>query len=178
MLLIWALLQEIALASKQTAGSKNYGLFRNVIFSKQQIRVLFTVLCKGDWTDRDPNTNVQNVHFIINFLWHIMKCCFSLLLRLTNCMHCIILCERAALSSFSARSVFQWINISESLFLAAPPHALLYSTMEPEAIQGLLPWHRGMGTHTLCFFHTFTCSLTSYFFFTHFMIQGWIFLFQ
>lgn len=177
MLLIWALLQEIALVSKQTAGSKNYGLFRNMIFSKQQeIRVLFTVMQRRlNWQRPQHQCPDCPLNFIISFLWHIMKCCFSLLLRLTNCMHCVILCERAAPSFFSAWSVVQCINISVSLFLTAPPRALLYSTMEPETMQGWLPWHRGMGAHTWCFFHTFMCSLTSYFFFTHFMIQGWIF---
>lgn len=85
-----------------------------------------------------------------------MKCCFSLLWRLTNSVHhCVILCENHAQFPFSTFC----FPMDQCLSELVPHCFFLCSSVEPVAIQGWLPWHRGMGAQTWCFFHTFTCSL-------------------
>lgn len=89
-----------------------------------------------------------------------MDSCFSLVLRWKSSMqHCVILCKSVTLDFFSTCSIFQSVRISVSLSLTAFLCGILYGIMEPEGVQGWLPWHKEVLAQTWCFFHTITCSL-------------------
>lgn len=129
-----------------------------MIFSKQQeIQVLFTVLCKGDWTNRDSSTNVQTVHFtsslaFCGILWNAFE---------TDKFYAS-LCDFVWESHPEFLSSMFCFPVNQYLSELVPHCFSLCSSVQHHGTRSharVLPWHRGMGAQTWCFFRTFTCSL-------------------